>query len=103
MPIYPRRWIAAGLLFALGTGAGSWYFGYPFLTSHTAHLTLPLVGDIHIASALFFDIGVFLLVVGSTMLMLTAIAHQSVRGYRYHERLQSERASAAARPPQQQP
>ena len=96
MPIYPRRWIAAGLLFALGSGVGSWYFGYPFLTSHTAHFTLPLVGEIHVASALFFDIGVFALVVGSTMLLLTGIAHQSVRGFRYHERQQSERDSAAA-------
>ncbi|MBB6578689.1 multicomponent K+:H+ antiporter subunit A [Comamonas odontotermitis] len=95
MPIYPRRWIAAGLLFALGTGVGSWYFGYPFLTSHTAHLTLPVVGDIHIASALFFDIGVFSLVVGSTMLLLTGIAHQSVRGFRYHERQLGERDSDA--------
>ena len=100
MPIYPRRWIAAGLLFALGTGVGSWYFGYPFLTSHTAHLTLPIVGDIHIASALFFDIGVFSLVVGSTMLLLTGIAHQSVRGFRYHERQQGERdADATAQQP----
>ena len=100
MPIYPRRWIAAGLLIALATGLGSWYFGYPFLTSHTAHLTLPLVGEIHVASALFFDLGVYLLVVGSTMLMLTGIAHQSVRGYRYHERQLGERAAAA--PSQQQ-
>ncbi len=99
MPIYPRRWIAAGLLFALGTGMGSWYFGYPFLTSHTAHLSLPVVGDIHVASALFFDIGVFSLVVGSTMLMLTGIAHQSVRGFRYHERQLSERDVAGSSSP----
>ena len=98
LPIYPRRWIAAGLLFALGTGVGSWYFGYPFLTSHTAHLTLPVVGEIHIASALFFDIGVFSLVVGSTMLMLTSIAHQSVRGFRFHERQQGERSDSASQP-----
>ena len=100
MPIYPRRWIAAGLLFALATGMGSWYLGYPFLTSHTAHLTLPVVGEIHVASALFFDIGVFALVVGSTMLMLTAIAHQSVRGFRFHERQQDERAAADTAPQQ---
>jgi multicomponent K+:H+ antiporter subunit A len=98
LPIYPRRWIAAGLLFALGTGVGSWYFGYPFLTSHTAHFSLPLVGEIHVASALFFDIGVFSLVVGSTMLMLTSIAHQSVRGFRYHERQQGERSDSASQP-----
>jgi multicomponent K+:H+ antiporter subunit A len=56
--------------------------GYPFLTTHTAHLHLPLLGDVHVASALFFDIGVFAVVVGSTLLILTALAHQSVRAYR---------------------
>ncbi|MCI4680983.1 monovalent cation/H+ antiporter subunit A, partial [Rhodoblastus acidophilus] len=40
LALYPRRWIATGLLFALGTGAGALFFGYPFLTSHTAHLHL---------------------------------------------------------------
>jgi len=90
LPLYPRRWIAAGLLFALGTGLGAIVLGYPFLTSHTAHFHLPVIGEIHVASALFFDIGVFTLVVGSTLLMLTGIAHQSVRGHRYHARLMEE-------------
>ncbi len=76
------RWIAVGLLLALLTGAGAWWFGYPFLTSHTAHFTLPLLGEVHVASALFFDAGVFTAVVGSTLLILTALAHQSVRGHR---------------------
>ena len=85
--LFPRRWIAVGLLLALMTGFGSIIAGYPFMTSHSFHFTLPLVGEIHLASATFFDLGVFVLVVGSTMLILTAIAHQSVRGHRYHARL----------------
>ena len=76
------RWIAVGLLLALGTGLGALFLGYPFLTSHTAHFTLPLLGEIYFASALFFDAGVFAAVVGSTLLILTALAHQSVRGHR---------------------
>ena len=80
--IYPRRWIAIGLLLALATGLGSLFFGYPFLTSHTAHFTLPLFGEIHLPSAFFFDLGVFAVVVGATLLMLTAIAHQSLRARR---------------------
>ena len=78
----PVRWIAAGLLLATATGLGSLFFGYPFLTTHTAHLDLPLLGEVHVASALFYDIGVFTLVVGSTLLILTALGHQSVRGHR---------------------
>ena len=78
----PKRWIAAGLLLALATGLGSWAFGHPFLTTHTAHLTLPLLGEIHLPSAAVFDAGVFAVVVGSTVLMLTALAHQSLRAHR---------------------
>lgn len=84
--LYPRYWIGAGLLTVIATGLGSLFWGYPFLTSHTAHLTVPVLGDIHIASALFFDIGVFTLVVGATLLILTALAHQSIRSHRYAER-----------------
>jgi len=64
------------------TGLGSLLWGYPFLTTHTAHFSLPVLGEIHVASALFFDIGVFAVVVGATLLILTALAHQSVRAHR---------------------
>ena len=93
MPLFPRRWIGMGLLFAMLTGLASLAVGYPFMSSHTFHFSLPWVGEIHLASATFFDIGVFTLVVGSTLLILTAIAHQSVRGHRYHARMQEEQAA----------
>ena len=96
LPLLPRRWIAWGLLLALGTGLGALVAGYPFLTSHTAHVSLPLVGEIHVASAMFFDMGVFSLVVGATLLILTAIAHQSVRSHRHHARLLEEQQLAMA-------
>ena len=76
------RWIALGMLAAVATGLGSLWFGYPFLTSHTAHVTLPGLGEVHFPSAMLFDVGVFAVVVGATLLILTALAHQSVRGHR---------------------
>ncbi|AOZ11233.1 MULTISPECIES: monovalent cation/H+ antiporter subunit A [Pseudomonas] len=82
MSLRPLRWMGTGLLFATITGLGAIGFGYPFLTTHTAHFSLPVLGDIHVASALFFDIGVFAVVVGATLLILTALAHQSVRAHR---------------------
>ncbi|GLS16251.1 monovalent cation/H+ antiporter subunit A [Hydrogenophaga electricum] len=82
MRLLPPRWIAFGLLLALATGLGPLFLGYPFLTTHTAHAHWPLVGDVHLPSAFFFDLGVFAVVVGSTLLLLTAIAHQSLRARR---------------------
>src|SRR5690606_20380985 len=77
-----HRWVSYGLLLAGFTGIGAWFFGHPFLTSHTAHLDLPLLGEVHVPSAFAFDLGVFAVVVGTTMLMLIALAHQSPRSHR---------------------
>lgn len=78
----PHRWLGFGLLLACVTGLGAWWFGHPFLTTHTAHVNWPLVGELHLPSAFVFDLGVFTVVVGTTMLMLVALAHQSLRAHR---------------------
>jgi multicomponent K+:H+ antiporter subunit A len=77
--LQPVRLIGLGLLTACATGLGAWLFAHPFLTSHTEHVTLPLLGELHVPSAFLFDIGVFLLVVGATLLILIALSHQSIR------------------------
>ncbi|WP_338510767.1 monovalent cation/H+ antiporter subunit A [Pseudomonas trivialis] len=82
MNLRPMRWMGFGLLSTTLTGLGALFAGYPFLTTHTWHLSLPVLGDIHVASALFFDVGVYAMVVGSTLLMLTALGHQSVRAHK---------------------
>ena len=41
-----------------------------------------VIGKVPAASALLFDLGVFSLVVGATVLILIALAHQSVRMHR---------------------
>ncbi|MCO6440754.1 MAG: monovalent cation/H+ antiporter subunit A [Nitrococcus mobilis] len=80
--VRPVRWIAMGLLLAAGTGVGAWLFCYPFLTSYAAHAELPVIGRAPLASALLFDLGVFVLVVGAMALILLALAHQSIRSHR---------------------
>ena len=77
--IRPLYWIGGGLLIAAFTGLVPWIFNYPFLTTYFQYTELPLIGKMPTASALIFDLGVALLVVGATVLMLTAIAHQSLR------------------------
>jgi multicomponent K+:H+ antiporter subunit A len=82
LTVNPVRWIGVGLASAVLTGAGSLAIGFPFLTTSTAHIRIPILGDVHLPSAAFFDAGVFAVVIGSTLLILIALAHQSIRGRR---------------------
>src|SRR3546814_1809149 len=82
LTILPVRWIALGLLLAAFTGIGAWLYGHPFLTSYFRYSDVPLVGKVPLASAVIFDLGVFTLVVGATVLILIAPAHQSVCTHR---------------------
>ncbi|WP_332065209.1 monovalent cation/H+ antiporter subunit A [Bartonella sp. CB189] len=82
LKVLPLRWIGCGLLLSLLTGVGSLFWGYPFLTSFFQYSYLPLIGNIPMASAFLFDFGVFSLVLGATVLILIALAHQSIRSYR---------------------
>lgn len=79
LPERTQPLIAAGLLIALLTGLGSWAFGRPFLTSTFGHMSWPLVGEFELASAMAFDLGVFLVVVGATLLILInlGLAHRA--------------------------
>ncbi len=72
--IQPILWIGAGLLIAVLTGAGSWLFDRPFLTASFAYWETSWLGKVPIASALLFDLGIMILVVGASALMLVALA-----------------------------
>src|SRR3546814_3520804 len=80
--IQPQYWIAAGLFIAGIAGVSAWWVAKPLLSALGWHISLPVVGDVHLSSVLFFDIGVYMLVIGATMLILVALAHQSLRFYR---------------------
>jgi multicomponent K+:H+ antiporter subunit A len=71
------RWIGSGLAIATLTGVGAWAFGVPFLTSAFGHPVLPLLGELPLATAALFDLGVYVTVVGATMLMLSALGAAS--------------------------
>ena len=73
--------IGLGLLIATLTGLSSLIFGYPFLTSTFDHLHWPAVGEFELASAMTFDLGVYLVVVGATLLILIrlGVMHQANR------------------------
>lgn len=73
--------IGLGLLIATLTGLASLIFGYPFLTSTFDHLHWPAVGEFELASAMAFELGVYLVVVGATLLILIhlGLMHQANR------------------------
>jgi multicomponent K+:H+ antiporter subunit A len=82
MRIHPQYSIGMGLLLAGGAGCAAWVLSRNFLSNLTWHGQVPLIGELHLSSTLIFDIGVYLLVVGATVLMLIALAHQSLRSQR---------------------
>lgn len=71
------RWIGSGLAIAGLTGIGAFWFGRPFLTSAHGHPALPLLGELPLASAAAFDLGVYITVVGATMLTLSVLGAAS--------------------------
>jgi len=78
----PQHWLGTGLLAAGAAALLSWAAGRPFLSALAGDLDVPLLGHVHVSSVLLFDLGVYLLVVGATMLVLVALAHQSLRAQR---------------------
>ena len=51
----------------------------PFLSSAFRYVEVPVLGRLPMPSALLFDLAVFGLVLGATVLVLIALAHQSIR------------------------
>jgi multicomponent Na+:H+ antiporter subunit A len=67
----PATYLGTGLVVAGVTAAVPLVLGEPLLTSAKATLEIPVLGKLAVTSALPFDVGVYLVVVG---LVLTALA-----------------------------
>ena len=67
---------AAGIAIAALTGLAALAFGAPFLTSAFGYLTWPVVGKFEVASAMVFDLGVYLAVIGVVLSILATIGRQ---------------------------
>lgn len=66
-----------GVIIAGLTGLGSLFWGYPFLTSSYGYFDIPLIGKTELATAMVFDLGVYLTVVGATLLILANLGKLS--------------------------
>ncbi len=65
--------IGSGLLIAAATGIGSFFWQQPFLKSWHGHFHVSLMGEIELASAMAFDLGVYLTVVGACLMILSRL------------------------------
>lgn len=73
LPIDFKKLIPIGLMFAILTGTGSFLFDVPFLSHSFGYFNLPLLGKTELATAVLFDIGVYLVVVGITLTIIQTI------------------------------
>ncbi|GIO38898.1 MULTISPECIES: Na(+)/H(+) antiporter subunit B [Paenibacillus] len=69
-----KKLAAIGVLIAVGTGMTAVIFGRPFLTQAFDHFDLPIFGDTELASALIFDTGVALAVIGTAVNIILSIS-----------------------------
>lgn len=68
--------------------------GRPPLSSAVADLELPLIGDVHVVSPLLFDLGVYLIVIGTVTYMLRSLGGRiDVETDRRAERARSRRVT----------
>ncbi|PRX30556.1 multicomponent K+:H+ antiporter subunit A [Meinhardsimonia xiamenensis] len=69
--------IGTGVVIAGAAGVGSWLAGRPFLTSSYGYFTIPPIEEFELATAMIFDLGVFLTVLGAVMLMLYSLSRMA--------------------------
>ncbi|WP_410771314.1 Na(+)/H(+) antiporter subunit B [Fontibacillus sp. BL9] len=69
-----KKLAAIGVLIAVGTGMTAVVFGKPFLTQAFDYFNLPIFGETELASALIFDTGVALAVIGTAVNIILSIS-----------------------------
>lgn len=72
-PLDAGKLLGAGLIFAAGTATMPLFFGLGPLQSVVFDFELPLLGELEIVSSTFFDIGVYLVVVGMVLDVLRSL------------------------------
>lgn len=96
-PIDPSRVLGVGVLLTAAAVIWPVFIGAPPLTSYAWDLHIPIIGDIHVVSALLFDAGVYLIVIGLVLHILTSLGSQldldeELRKQRARERVKKLKA-----------
>ncbi len=73
-PVDFKVMTAIGVLIAVFTGIGGMLFGEAFLTQAFNYFDLPVFGKTELATAVLFDVGVALAVIGTAITIITSIS-----------------------------
>jgi multicomponent Na+:H+ antiporter subunit B len=73
----PARIAFSGLIIAVVMGFAPMLFGHIFLQHFSFHFTTQIFGEVHVSTALLFDGGVYLVVVGITAKIIFVLAKSS--------------------------
>ncbi|MEU2040127.1 Na+/H+ antiporter subunit A [Nocardia niwae] len=73
LPVDAGHVLGAGLTLAAGTAVSSLLLGAPPLSSAIIDVSLPVVGHVKVVTALLFDLGVYLIVVGLVLDVLRSL------------------------------
>ncbi|MGV0624734.1 Na+/H+ antiporter subunit A [Mycolicibacter minnesotensis] len=84
LPLDSSKILGVGLAMVGITALAPLFFGAPVLSSAVLEFTLPIFGEVHMISSLFFDVGVYLVVVGMVLDVLRSL------GVRLDQELESQ-------------
>jgi len=72
----PHVLIGAGLLLAVGSALVSLARGEPLMTGQWGRLDVPGLGTLDVGTPILFDVGVYLVVLGVTLLIIYSLAEE---------------------------
>lgn len=73
LPLDAGKILGVGLGFSAGTAVASLLLGAPVLSSAVLQFDVPVLGSVKLVTALFFDLGVYLIVVGLVLDVLRSL------------------------------
>lgn len=76
IPLNFRFLITIGLIFAAVVPTLSFLFGTPFFQHQFTYITVPILQEISLHTAVLFDVGVFLTVMGACLLIIVLVGEE---------------------------
>lgn len=97
VPVSADKIVGSGLLVSAVAVLWPLLVGWPPLTSHYETISAPLIGKVSIVSPMVFDLGVFLIVIGTAVYILRSLGGRiDVEAERRAERARQRRISLTA-------